>query len=93
METGVAEPISREIKKTYSRLKNTKAVKWRPKTRPSNKFHLNMKKILNLNFKKEGTIEIEESTSEEDVQSKRIEGMIFQALESSEGNIKLITDL
>ena len=52
-----------------------------------------MKKILNPKFKKESKIEIEESSSKEDVQSKKIDGMISQALENIEGNIKLIPDL
>ena len=80
--TSVPEPKSPEIKKTFSQLRNTEAIRWRPKTRPSNKFHLNIKKILNPRFKKESTIEMEQSSSEEDVQSKKIEGMISQALES-----------
>ena len=33
-----------------------------------------MKKILNPKFKKESTIQIEESSNEEDAQSKKIEG-------------------
>ena len=52
-----------------------------------------MKKLLNPRFQKESTIEIEESSSEGDVQSKKIEGMISHALESIEENIKSIPDL
>ena len=52
-----------------------------------------MKKILNPKFKKESTIEIEESSSEEDFQSNKIERMISQYLDNIEGNIKLIPAL
>ena len=52
-----------------------------------------MKRLLNLGLQEENMICIEESSSKEDTQSKIIEGMISQALESIEGNIKLIPDL
>ena len=35
------------IKKTYAHVRNVEIVKWQPKTRPTNKIHLNMKKLLN----------------------------------------------
>ena len=44
---SIPEPESPVIKKTYSHLKNIEIVKWGPKTGPTNKFHLNMKTILN----------------------------------------------
>ena len=46
MEIGVPDPKSPKVKKTYSRLKNVEAIKSQPKTRPSNKFHLNMKIMI-----------------------------------------------
>ena len=44
-------------------------------------------------FKKESMIEIEDSSNEKDVQSKKIKGMISQSLENIEENVKSIPDL
>ena len=68
---GLEVPV---IKNTYAHAKNNEAVKWKPKTRPTNKFHLNMKKLLNPKLQEEQMIEIEESSIEEDTQSRKMEG-------------------
>ena len=52
-----------------------------------------MKKLLNPKLQEEKMIEIEESSNKENTQSKRIEGMISQALESIEENIRSILDV
>ena len=52
-----------------------------------------MKKVLNPKLQKEMLIEIEESSSEAETQSKQIEGMISKALEIIEENIKSILDI
>ena len=52
-----------------------------------------MKKLLNPNLQEEKMIEIEVSSSEEDTQSRRIEDMIYKALESIEENIRSILDV
>ena len=38
---------------------------WRPKTRPRNKLRLNMKKLLNPKFNKEGVTVIDDSSVDE----------------------------
>ena len=60
---------------------------------PTNKFHLNTRKILNPRIQEENTIEIEEYSSEGDTQYKKIDGMLSQYLESIEENIKSIFEL
>ena len=51
-------------------LMQLEGVKWRLKTRPTNKLRLNMKRILNPKLKKEKIIVIEDSSSEENMESK-----------------------
>ena len=58
------EPKFPVIKKTYAHIRNTEIVKWRPKIEPTNKFHLNMKKLLNPKLQEEKMIEIEEYSRE-----------------------------
>ena len=79
--------------RTYGRVKISEATTWIQKTRPTNKLRLNMKKILNPEWQKEKLIEIDESTSEAESQSKKIEGMISKALENIEENIKSIQNI
>ena len=43
---------------------------WRPKTRTKNKLRLNMKRILNPRLMKDKITEIEDSSSQEDVEKK-----------------------
>ena len=45
-------------------------LKWRPKTRPTNKLRLNMKRILNPKFGKEKITVIEDSSSEENMENE-----------------------
>ena len=60
---SMPEPEIPGIKKTYAHAKNVETVKWRPKTRPTNKLHLNMKQLLNPRIQEEKMIEIEEYSS------------------------------
>ena len=48
----------------------------------SNKFHMNMKKLLNPGLKNETMIYVKEYSSEEDTKSKRIEGMFYESLKN-----------
>ena len=52
-----------------------------------------MKILLNPRLQEENIIDIEESSNEEDTQYTMIEGMIYQALESIEENIRSIPDV
>ena len=52
-----------------------------------------MKNILNPKWQKEKFIEIDEFTSEEESQSKKVKGMISKALENIEESIKSIPDI
>ena len=45
---------------------------WRPKTREKNKLRLNMKRILNPRLMKDKITEIEDSSSQEDVEKRRV---------------------
>ena len=45
---------------------------WRPKTRAKNKLRLNMKTILNPRLMKEKITEIEDSSSQDDVEKKGV---------------------
>ena len=62
--TSMLEPEFPGIKKTYARIRNVETVKWRPKTRPKKKFHLNLKRLLNPGLQEEKMIGIEESSRE-----------------------------
>ena len=61
---SLQHPETPVIKNTYAHAKSFETTKWRPKTRLTNKLHLNMKKMLNPNLQREKLIEIEESSSE-----------------------------
>ena len=86
--TSLQQPENPVIIKTYAWL-----MSWRQKSRPTNKLHLNMKKILNPKWQKEKLIEIDEFTSEQESKSKKFEGMISKALENVEEIIKSIPDI
>ena len=50
---SISEHEFQVIKKTYARIRDVETVKCRPKTRPTNKFHLNMKILLNPRLQEE----------------------------------------
>ena len=91
--TSLTQSKTLVIKNTYAHAKSFEIDKWRSKTRPTNKLHLNMKKMLNPKLQREKMIEIKESSFEEETQSRNIEGMILKALESIEEKIKSIPDI
>ena len=74
--------------KIYTRALNIEVVKWRPKTRASNQFGMNMKMVLNIGLKNDSLINAEESSSEEYSKSKKIEGIIAEALGNIEESLK-----
>ena len=87
LEQGMSDKWPPKPKNIYTHSVKHEVVKWRQKTRDSNKFAMNMKKVLNLDLKNETLIDVEEYSSEEDAKWKRIEGMLDEALENIEEDI------
>ena len=74
------EATSPKVERTYSCFQSPRVVQWRPKTRASNKFQLNMKINLNYKLKSKTIVNVDESSSEEDAKSKQMENIISKAL-------------
>ena len=58
-----------KIQKNY--LLQVEGLKWRPKTRPTNKLRLNMNRILNPKLGKQNITVIEYSSSEENMENEK----------------------
>ena len=54
--TSISEHEFQVIEKTYDRIRDVETVKCRPKTKPTNKFHLNTKRLLNPRIQEEKMI-------------------------------------
>ena len=72
-ERGMSELTSPNEKMVYTHSQSYETIQWRPKTRASDKFQLNMKRVLNPELKNEGIIDVDESSREEDTKSKEME--------------------
>ena len=78
MEDDLKDKVfqSSEVKGQKKSLLQMRESMWRPKTRDKNKLRLNMKRILNPKLKKENITLIEDSSTEEVMESEK--GLIPQ---------------
>ena len=90
LETGISEATSPKVERNDYCFQSSGAIQWRPKTRASNKLHMNIKRALNPKLKSKTIVNLDETSSEEDTKSKEMEEILSQALENIEESIKLI---
>ena len=77
LETGISEATSPKVERNDYCFQSSGAIQWRPKTRASNKLHMNIKRALNPKLKSETIINVDESNSEEETKSTEQGGNFF----------------